>query len=57
MILLGIVFAEKIKVVTTTTWKPFNMMTKGRIEGIEVDFWKLVAKKADINYTIHTVDR
>ena len=57
LMLLGVVFAEKIKVVTTTTWEPFNMMTKGRIEGIGVDFWKLVAKKADINYTIHIVDR
>ncbi|GAB6074085.1 diguanylate cyclase domain-containing protein [Nautilia lithotrophica] len=47
---------EKIVVVTTYKWEPFNMIKNNRLEGIGIDFWRLVAKKADINYTFKIME-
>jgi polar amino acid transport system substrate-binding protein len=45
-----------ITVVSTYKWEPFNIKVKGRLQGIGIDFWKLVAKKAGIDYTFKTVE-
>jgi len=50
------IFEEDItnsyKVVLTPYWPPFNIKDGNAIKGIAVDFWKLIAKKANIKYTI-----
>jgi len=37
-------------IATTTKWEPFNTKIDGKLVGISVDYWKLIAKKAGINY-------
>jgi len=37
-------------IATTTKWEPFNTEIEGKLSGISVDYWKLIAKKAGINY-------
>ena len=59
LLLFNILLAssQTVTVVTTSNWEPFNMIRNHKLEGIGVDFWKLVAKKADINYTFKIVNR
>ncbi|WP_143709757.1 diguanylate cyclase domain-containing protein [Nautilia profundicola] len=55
---MNVVYADsKITVVTTYKWEPFNMINSNRLEGIGIDFWKLVAKKAGINYKFKVVEK
>jgi len=60
-ILLQFAYAAKnnniITVVTTDNWEPFNMIYGGRLQGIGIDFWKLVAKKAGIKYKFKVVKK
>ncbi|NPA87549.1 diguanylate cyclase [Caminibacter pacificus] len=37
-------------IATTTKWEPFNTEIDGKLVGIAVDYWKLIAKKTGINY-------
>ena len=46
-----------LKVVTTEKWEPFNMVVKGRLEGIGIDFWKLVAKDLNLSYEFVKEDK
>jgi len=39
-----------LKVVVTPYWPPFNVLVDGKLQGIVIDMWKLIAKKARINY-------
>ncbi|MEO1928289.1 MAG: diguanylate cyclase [Nautiliaceae bacterium] len=41
---------KKLKVVLTSCWPPFTMLNGAKLEGIGVDFWKLIAKKANLDY-------
>ena len=41
---------KKTIIVNITNWPPFTMYSNGKIYGIGVDFWKLIAKKAHIKY-------
>jgi len=42
--------SQVFKVVTTSTWEPFNTKINGELVGISVDYWKLIAKRAGIKY-------
>ncbi|WP_456479768.1 transporter substrate-binding domain-containing diguanylate cyclase [Nautilia sp.] len=44
-------------VVVTNKWEPFTMVANGKLKGIGIDFWKLVAKKAGIKYKFKIVDK
>ncbi|NPA10797.1 MAG: diguanylate cyclase [Epsilonproteobacteria bacterium] len=46
--------SDKLKVVLTPYWPPFNFNDKGELKGISVDFWRLIAQKADLNYELIT---
>jgi len=48
---------ENITVVTTSNWEPFNMVHNHKLEGIGIDFWRLVAKKAGIKYKFKIVNQ
>ena len=37
-------------IATTTKWEPFNTEIEGKLAGISVDYWKLIAQKTGINY-------
>ena len=37
-----------IKVITTTTWLPFHFKVNGQLKGIDIDYWKLIAKKTHL---------
>ncbi|ACM92130.1 putative diguanylate cyclase [Nautilia profundicola AmH] len=37
--------SHTFKCIISTSWAPFNTMINGKLEGISVDFWKLVKKK------------
>ncbi|NPA54983.1 MAG: diguanylate cyclase [Epsilonproteobacteria bacterium] len=41
---------DSYKVVVTPYWPPFNVLVDGKLQGIVVDMWKLIAKKASIDY-------
>ncbi len=41
---------EKLKVAVTPNWPPFDIYVNDRLNGIGVDFFKLIAKKAGLNY-------
>jgi len=43
-------YSKVYKVSTTTKWEPFNTEINGKLAGISVDYWKLIAKKAGIEY-------
>jgi len=47
---VSFLFAEVLKVGTTPKWEPFNTLIKDKLAGISVDYWKLVAKKANLKY-------
>jgi len=42
--------SKKLKVAVTPYWPPFDIMIDGELQGIGIDFWKLIAKKAHIDY-------
>ncbi|NPA11881.1 MAG: diguanylate cyclase [Epsilonproteobacteria bacterium] len=42
--------AKKLKVVVTNSWPPFEFYKDGKLNGIGIDFFRLVAKKAGLNY-------
>jgi len=44
--------SDKLKVVVTPYWPPFNFNDKGRLKGISIDFWKLIAKNANLDYEL-----
>jgi polar amino acid transport system substrate-binding protein len=48
------VVAKKLKVAVTPYWPPFDLEVKGQLRGIGIDFWKLIAKKAGLDYEIIT---
>ena len=41
---------EALRVMVTGKWAPFQMYKNGKLYGIGIDFWKLVAKKAHLKY-------
>ena len=43
-----------LKVILTPTWPPFNFIRDNKLVGIGVDMWKLIAKKAGLQYTLIT---
>ncbi|WP_456480469.1 transporter substrate-binding domain-containing protein, partial [Nautilia sp.] len=43
---------KKLKVVATPFWPPFDLNVQGELRGIGIDFWKLIAKKANLNYDL-----
>ncbi|WP_457564773.1 transporter substrate-binding domain-containing diguanylate cyclase [Caminibacter sp.] len=47
---------EKIKVAVTPNWPPFDIYENGQIKGIGIDFFKLIAKKANLKYEFEIVD-
>ncbi|ACM92128.1 diguanylate cyclase/phosphodiesterase domain 1 [Nautilia profundicola AmH] len=46
------VVAKKLKVAVTPYWPPFDLEVHGELKGIGIDFWKLIAKKAELDYEI-----
>ena len=46
---------EFLEVDVTKNWPPFHMYKNGHIYGMGVDFWKLIAKKAHLDYRINVV--
>ncbi len=46
------IVTKKLRVVITPSWPPFTMFNGTKVEGIGVDFWKLIAKKADLDYDL-----
>jgi len=40
----------------THNWSPFHMYKNGKFYGIGVDFWKLIAKKANLNYKFKLIN-
>ncbi|NPA11882.1 MAG: diguanylate cyclase [Epsilonproteobacteria bacterium] len=41
---------KKLRVALTPFWPPFDMEIDKELQGIGVDFWKLIAKKAGLEY-------
>ena len=39
-----------LRVILAPTWPPFDFIQNGRLVGIGVDMWKLIAKKAHLKY-------
>ncbi len=43
-----------LKLNTTATWIPFNFKdSKGKVSGIGIDYWKMIAKKVNLKYKIY----
>ncbi len=42
--------SKLVKVYITPNWPPFAINENGRLKGIGIDFWKLIAQKANIDY-------
>ena len=40
--------SHTFKCITTASWAPFNTFRKGKLEGIAVDFWKIVKNRLNI---------
>jgi len=40
----------------THNWSPFHMYKDGEFYGIGIDFWRLIAKKANLNYKFKVID-
>ena len=49
--------SKYIKVYVTKNWPPFDIYSNNHLEGIGIDFWKLIAKKANIDYTFVPKDK
>ena len=45
---------DNLKVILTPSWPPFNFIQDNRLVGIGTDMWRLIAKKAGLNYTVKT---
>ena len=41
-----------IKVYVTPNWPPFELDENGKLKGIGIEFWKLIAQKANIDYVL-----
>jgi diguanylate cyclase (GGDEF)-like protein len=41
---------KQLKVIITPNWPPFDFIKNRELKGIGVDFWRLLAKKANLNY-------
>lgn len=48
------IVAKKLKVAVTPYWPPFDLEVKGELKGIGIDFWRLIAKRAGLDYEIIT---
>ncbi|NPA11177.1 MAG: diguanylate cyclase, partial [Epsilonproteobacteria bacterium] len=46
------IITKKLKAALTPYWPPFNVEIDGKLQGIVVDMWKLIAKNAHINYDL-----
>ena len=45
-----------LKICATTTWIPFNFKNaKGKVSGIGVDYWKMIANKVNLKYKFYTI--
>lgn len=50
--------SKKIKVITTATWKPFNHLNeKNELDGMSVDYWKLIERNSDLTTEIIIADK
>ena len=49
--------SKLFKVYVTTSWPPFHYLSDSNLKGIGIDFWKLIAKKADIDYIFIIVNK
>ncbi len=47
---------ENIKVAVTPNWPPFDIDENGELKGIGMDFFRLIAKKANLKYHMKTVN-
>ena len=47
---------HKIRCVTTTTWPPFNLVKNGKIEGLALDYWNIVADKLGMDNSCKQVN-
>ena len=47
---------HKIRCVTTTTWAPFNLIKDGKIEGLALDYWNIVADKLGMDNSCKQVN-
>ena len=47
---------EHLVVDVTPNWPPFDIYENGYLSGIGVDFWKLIAKKAELKYNFKIVN-
>jgi len=46
---------KALKCVSTGNWIPFNIYSEGRLEGISVDYWKLIQQKTGLKTTCQLV--
>jgi len=46
---------HKVRCVTTTGWEPFNLMQNGKVEGLGIDYWDIVASKLGIDNSCQKV--
>jgi len=42
---------NKVKCIITKNWAPFNFFIKDKFVGIGADFWNIISKKANIDYS------
>jgi len=42
--------SKLLKVYVTPNWPPFDIYLDGKLTGIGIEFWKLIAKKAHVDY-------
>ena len=47
---------EKLIVAITPNWPPFDIYENGILKGIGVDFFKLIAKKAELKYEVKLIN-
>ena len=40
---------HKVRCVTTTGWEPFNLIQNGKVTGLGIDYWNIVASKLGID--------
>jgi len=48
---------KEIRCISTGLWAPFNLLQRGRLTGIGIDYWHLVAKKAGIKTHCYQADQ
>jgi polar amino acid transport system substrate-binding protein len=49
--------SKLVKVYVTKNWPPFDIYSNNRLKGIGIDFWKLIAKKVNIDYVFVPMDK